>query len=211
MKLRFGFFLVLVACSSVCFSQTAEELVNRNIQARGGLEKLQAIKTVRISGTAIGSDGTPVKLVVENMRPNFVREETTIAGMTGIAAYDGKVGWQIQPFGGRKDPQLMGEDDLRDLLIDSDLEGPLINYKAKGNSVEFMGHDEVDGDDALRLKVTMKDGDIIYYYLDPDTYLEIRKEIQGVHSRRSEGKRHRFRILQSCRRRDVPVLHDLWA
>jgi hypothetical protein len=70
----------------------------------------------------------------------------------------------------------MGEDDARDLVIDSDFDGPLVDYKDKGNTVEYLGHDMVDGDDALRLKVTLRNGDIIYYYLDPDTYLEIRKE-----------------------------------
>ena len=72
----------------------------------------------------------------------------------------------------------MGEDDLRDLLLDADFEGPLVDYKEKGNTVEYLGHDVVDGDDALRLKVTLKNGDIIYDYLDPDTFIEIRKEIQ---------------------------------
>ncbi len=72
----------------------------------------------------------------------------------------------------------MGEDDLRDMLLDADLDGSLVDYKQKGNTVEYLGHDIVDGDDALRLKVTLKNGDTVYYYLDPDTYLEIRKEIQ---------------------------------
>ena len=72
----------------------------------------------------------------------------------------------------------MGEDDLRELILDADFDGPLVDYKEKGNTVEYLGHDIVDGDDALRLKVTLKNGDIIYYYLDPDTFLEIRKEIQ---------------------------------
>ncbi|PYX46006.1 MAG: hypothetical protein DMG79_17790 [Acidobacteria bacterium] len=98
--------------------------------------------------------------------------------MTSVSAYDGTTGWQIQPFGGHKDPELMGEDDLKDLLLDADFDGPLVDYKEKGSTVEFLGHDVVDGDDALRLKVTLKDGDIIYYYLDPDTYLEIRKDVQ---------------------------------
>ena len=72
----------------------------------------------------------------------------------------------------------MGEDELRDLLLDSDFDGPLADYKEKGNIVEYLGHDLVDGDDALRLKVTLKNGDVVYYFLDPDTYLEIRKEVQ---------------------------------
>jgi hypothetical protein len=158
-------------------SQTADELVNKNIEAKGGIEKIKAIKTLRMTGKLI-TGGITATTGQENMRPNLVRETVSLQGMTAVQAYDGSVGWQIQPFGGRKDPELMGEDDMRDLLIDSDFDGPLVDYKTKGNAVEYLGHDEVDGDDALRLKVTLKDGDIIYYYLDPDTYLEIRKETQ---------------------------------
>jgi hypothetical protein len=158
-------------------SQTADELINKNIEAKGGLDKIKAIKTWRISGKVIGG-GITATATQENMRPNLVRETFSLQGMTAVQAYDGSTGWQIQPFGGRKDPEFMGEDDMRDLLIDSDFDGPLVDYKEKGNTVEYLGHDVVDGDDAFRLKVTLKDGDIIYYYLDPDTYLEIRKETQ---------------------------------
>jgi hypothetical protein len=162
----------------LAFSQTADELVNKNITARGGLDKIKAIQTLRVSGTAMTPYGVPAAVMTENMRPDMVRETFSIVGMTAVQAYDGTTGWQIQPFGGKKDPQLMGEDDLRDLQLDSDIEGALVDYKAKGNTVEFMGHDVVDGDDALRLKVTLKTGDILYYYLDPDTYLEVRKDVQ---------------------------------
>ncbi len=177
MKRWLVLFLAL-CCFGVCaLAQTADELVSKNIQAKGGLEKIKAIKTLRITGNSV-TNGTPIVIVTENMRPNLVRESFSIAGMTAIQAYDGSTGWQISPFGGRKDPELLGEDDTRDLQLESDLEGPLVDYKAKGNTVEFLGHDTVDGDDALRLKVTLKNGDIVYYYLDPDTYLEIRKETQ---------------------------------
>ena len=158
-------------------SQTADELVNKNIEAKGGMDKIKAVKTRRMTGKMIGG-GIVAATGQENMRPNLVRETFSLQGMTAVQAYDGSTGWQVQPFGGRKDPELMGEDDLRDLLIDSDFDGPLVDYQAKGNVIEFLGHDTVDGDDALRLKVTLKDGDIIYYYLDPDTFLEIRKETQ---------------------------------
>ena len=169
---------VALCCFSICgLAQTADELVNKNVQARGGLEKIKSIKTLRITGKSV-TGGTPIVIVTENMRPNLIRESFSIAGMTAVQAYDGTSGWQISPFGGRKDPEFLGEDDIRDLQLDSDLEGPLVDYKAKGNTVEFLGHDTVDGDDALRLKVTLKNGDVVYYYLDPDTYLEIRKETQ---------------------------------
>jgi hypothetical protein len=177
MRYWLGLLLVIFCFHLTAASQTAEELITKNIEAKGGMEKVKAVKTWRMTGKLIGG-GIVAMVGQENMRPNLVRETFSLQGMTAVQAYDGSTGWQIQPFGGRKDPELMGEDDMRDLLIDSDFDGSLVDYKAKGNVVEYLGRDIVDGDDALRLKVTLKDGDIIYYYLDPDTYLEIRKETQ---------------------------------
>jgi hypothetical protein len=180
--------MVLVAASCfgvfVCgrtLAQTAEELVNKNVQAKGGLEKMKAAKTRLTTGKVRGAGrrrATVAAFRQMNMRPNFFRQNLSMQGMTAVQAYDGSVGWQTNPFRGRKDPELMGEDNLRDLLLDADFDGPLVDYAEKGNKIEYLGHDLVDGDDALRLKVTLKNGDIIYYFLDPDTYLEIRKEIQ---------------------------------
>ncbi|HVO81807.1 MAG TPA: hypothetical protein VMT28_13815 [Terriglobales bacterium] len=169
--------LAVLSFNPMASSQTAQELVAKNIEAKGGLDKIEAIKTFRKTGK-FSQQGFNAVVNQENMRPNLVRETFAVQGMTAVQAYDGSVGWQIQPFGGKKDPQYMGDDDMRDLLIDSDFDGPLVNYKQKGNVVEYLGHDTVDGDDALRIKVTLKNGDIIYYYLDPDTYLEIRTETQ---------------------------------
>src|SRR5271166_4060159 len=169
----------VVLCLGIhALSQTADELVQKNIEAKGGLDKIRAVKTLRITGRAERSGRSPVVVVIEHERPNEMRQDTTRAGMTSVVAYDGKQGWTIQPFSGRKDPQLMGEDDLRDLQLDADIDGPLVDYQAKGNTIEYMGHDTVDGDDALRLKVTLKNGDVLYYDLDPDTILEIRRESQ---------------------------------
>ena len=174
----------VIVLTAVCWlavfgqAQTAEELVAKNIEAKGGMEKIKAIHSVKITGKLLVGDGITAASVQENERPNLVRENVSLQGMTAVTAYDGTTGWQIQPFEGHKDPQLMGEDDLRDLLLDADFDGPLVDYKEKGNTIEFLGHDVVDGDDALRLKVTLKNGDIVYYFLDPDTFLEIRKEVQ---------------------------------
>jgi len=171
--------LLAVSCLGVLGqAQTADELVSKNIEAKGGIEKIKAIKSVRVTGKLSGGGGFTATTTQENQRPNLLRETISLQGMTAITAFDGKTGWQIQPFGGHKDPEFLGEDDLRDLLLDADFDGPLVDYKEKGNTVEYLGHDVVDGDDALRLKVTLKNGDIIYYFLDPDTFLEIRKEVQ---------------------------------
>jgi hypothetical protein len=170
--------LIAVSCLSVFApAQTVEELVSRNIRAKGGLEKIKAITSVRMTGELEGDEFKAAESQ-ESKRPNLVRKNLSLQGMTAVKAYDGSNGWQIEPFGGHKDPELLGEDDLRNLLLDADFDGPLVDYEEKGNTVEYLGHDEVDGDDALRLKVTLKSGDIIYYFLDPETNLEIRKEVQ---------------------------------
>lgn len=168
-------FLCIFGVAAALYGQTAEELVRKNIMAHGGPDKVKAIKTVRMTGRLQAGSFT-AKVGRDAMAPNLVRETMTLQGMTEIQAYDGKTGWKISPFEGRKDPELLGEDDLRQLLDESDFYGPLVDYQAKGNKVEYLGHDDVDGDDALKLKVTLKNGDLVYYYLDPETFLEIRME-----------------------------------
>jgi hypothetical protein len=158
-------------------AQTADELVAKNIQAKGGLEKIKAIQSLRMKGR-LNQGGFTAQIGQEGKRPNMLRSTFTVQGMTAIQAYDGQTGWQISPFQGRKDPELLGEDDLRDLVEDADMDGPLVDYKEKGNTVEYLGHDTVDGDDVYRLKCTLKNGDVVNYYLDPDSFLEIRTERQ---------------------------------
>jgi hypothetical protein len=167
----------LMLLAGVAAAQTADELVAKNLAAKGGAEKIKAIHSLRLAGR-LQSGGFRARVGTEAKVPNLLRETFTIQGMTGIEAYDGSVGWQISPFEGRKDPELLGEDDMRDLVEEADFYGPLVDYQQKGNRIEYLGHDTVDGDDALRLKVTLKNGDIVYYYLDPDTFLEIRTEKQ---------------------------------
>lgn len=169
--------LGIICSTAVLAAQTAEELVAKNLEAKGGIDKIKAIKTVKFSGKFQQGSFT-AQVSQEAKAPDYIREMFTVQGMTQIQAYDGKTGWQISPFQGRRDPEMLGEDDLRDIVEDADFYGPLVDYKEKGNTIEYLGHDTVDGDDVYRLKVTLKNGDIVYYYLDPDTYIEIRTERQ---------------------------------
>lgn len=167
----------LIGLSTLVAGQTADQVVSKNLGAKGGIEKIKALKSLKMTGRFQQGDFT-ADVGQESRPPNLIRETLTVQGMTQIQAYDGATGWQINPFQGRKDPELLGEEDLRDLTEDADFYGPLVDYREKGNSVEYLGPATVDGDDAYRLKVTLKNGDIFYYYLDPDTYLEIRIERQ---------------------------------
>jgi len=170
--------LLFFFCFSLCgFAQTADELVSKNLQAKGGLEKIKAIHTLRTAAD-LDAGFFKAKLSSESQRPDLFRTNTIIQGMTAVQAYDGSTAWQISPFNGKKDPQLMGEDQSRGLIEQADFDGPLVDAQSKGNKIEYLGHDQVDGDDAYKLKVTLKNGDILYYYLDPDTYLEIQIDRQ---------------------------------
>ena len=174
--------VVGVVIASVCwaapiFAQTAEDLVARNIEAKGGVAKIKAIKSVRMTGRLQQGDFS-ARVGQEAKAPDLLRVTFTIQNMTQVQAYDGSTAWQISPFNGRKDPELLGEDDMRDLVEQADFYGPLVDAREKGNTIEYVGHTIVDGDDAFRLKATLKNGDIFYYDLDPDTYLEIRIETQ---------------------------------
>lgn len=171
-----------VICAAALLSaQTAEELVNKNLAAHGGVEKLKAIHSLRMTGK-MQQGSFAIQIGMDTMAPDSVRQTFTLMGMTGIMAYDGTIGWRIMPFQGRKDPEMLGVDDLRGIQDDADFYGHLVDFKEKGNTIEYLGHDTVDGDDAYRLKVTLKNGDIVYYYLDPETFLEIRTEsTQFIH------------------------------
>ena len=167
----------LLCCVSAARGQTAEELVAKNIEAKGGIAAIKAITSMRTSGK-LETQGIVIVIGTDQKPENLIRQSATIQGMSQIVAYDGSEGWQINPFSGRRDPEKMGEDDTRDLVEGGDFYGPLVDYQQKGSKVEYIGHTTVDGDDAFLLKVTLKNGDIIKYFLDPDTYLEIRTEKQ---------------------------------
>lgn len=174
---RWLWMLVVLASAGVSCAQTVDELVAKNLEAMGGLDKINAIKTLRMSGRLQTNDFS-ADVAQDWKAPGLIRQSFTLQGMTQVAAYNGQFGWQISPFEGRKDPERLGDDDTRDLIEDAYLYDPLADYQAKGSTVEYLGMDTVDGDDAYKLKVTLKNGDILYFYLDPDTYMGIRLERQ---------------------------------
>jgi outer membrane lipoprotein-sorting protein len=157
-------------------AQTVDEIIAKNIEAKGGLDKLKAVQSMRISGKMMVGPGMEAPMVIEMARPHKVRMEFTFQGMTGIQAYDGKGGWSVMPFMGKKEPEPMSADDLKQAEDQADIDGPLVDYKEKGNQVEYLGKDEVEGTPVHKLKITKKNGDVQTLYLDADSYLEIKAE-----------------------------------
>ncbi len=173
---RLGLVLGAAALSLPLQAQTVDELIQKNVEARGGLEKLKSVQSLRVTGKMTMGPGLEAPIVLELKRPNQVRMEFVLQGMTGVQAYDGQAGWTLMPFGGRKDPQPMSPDELKDTEEQADIDGPLVDYKAKGHTVELVGKEKAEGTDAYKLKVTLKNGDVRYTFLDAEYFLEIRSE-----------------------------------
>ena len=159
-------------------AQSVDEVIANNVKARGGLEKIKAVRSVRTT-SKLTQGSFRAAYVQENKRPDRVREEAIIQGLAQVQAYDGKVGWQISPFSGRKDPELMSQDDTKTLVIDADIDGALVDYKQKGHKAELVGHDSVEGTDCYKVKLSLKNGDVRYYFLDSDSFLELKIENQS--------------------------------
>jgi len=179
--------IVAVLSIPVIFAQetnqpTVDELVAKNIEAKGGAPALNSLQTLRSTGKLLLPFQGQIELgyLETKKRPDEVRTEASLQGMTQIEAFDGKDGWKISPFFGRKDPERMSADDVKALVEDTEMGGPLTDWKTKGSTVEYLGTEDVDGTLAHKLKVVRKNGDVSFVYLDPDHFLEIRIVTQRV-------------------------------
>ncbi len=157
-------------------AQTADEILAKVIVARGGRDKLHSIHSERVSGRiAFGEVRGP--FIVELQRPLKMHMQLTIQNMTMVRVYDGKsAGWANNPFAGKMNPDPLSEDELKKITEESDFDGPLVDYKEKGNQVELVGKDKVKDKDAWRMKLTTKNGDVRYYFFDADSFLLLKWE-----------------------------------
>lgn len=172
--------LTMVCATPMLHAQTVDEIIAKNIEAHGGAAKLKAIQSMKASGKAEIGPGMQAPAVQYQKRPHLIRREVTFQGMTMVQAYDGTDAWQIIPFQGKKDPELMPADERDEMIDESDMDGPLMDYAAKGNKVESLGKDKLEGTDVYKLKVTLKDGAVETVYIDTDSNLEVRVDTERM-------------------------------
>jgi len=140
--------LVMATALPVAAEATLDEIIATNIESRGGLEALKNIESLRIEGRMAMGPGMEAPITLEMQRPNSMRMEFVVQGMTGIQAYDGETGWQIMPFTGSSDPEKVSGDELEQMIDTADMDGPLVDYEQKGHTVELLGTADVDGTEA---------------------------------------------------------------
>lgn len=156
-------------------AQTTDEIVGKVLAARGGLEKAKAVKSERITGTIYFNAEMYGPFLAEFKRPGKMHNEVTIQNKTVVRTFNGKDGgWVSNPFVGKDAPEPMSADEVKDAVNESDFDGPLIDAKAKGNTLELTGTEKVEGRDAYIVKVTHKDGQVSAYSFDAKTFLLVK-------------------------------------
>jgi len=169
--------LVALAVPAVAAGQTADEIVAKSLAARGGVEKIKAVQAQRISGTISFGQGADGPFVIELKRPLKLHMEVTLAGQKLVRVYNGKgTGWTVNPFAEDHSPQPMAEEDLKNINDEADFDGPLVDYRAKGNQVELAGKDQVEGKEAFKVKLTRSTGEARTYFIDAASYQVVKWE-----------------------------------
>lgn len=168
--------VLLMSFAGIGRAQTADDIVAKTIAAQH-LDKLKSVQTRRLTGTmSILPMGIDAPVVFESKRPDKVRVTVTVQGADNIEAYDGTTAWALAPAQGKLTAEPVAGDDARSLRQQADFDGELVDYKAKGHTVELVGKEPVQGTDAWKLKVTLKDGDVQYQYIDAEHYLPVKVE-----------------------------------
>jgi hypothetical protein len=157
---------------------TADQIVEKNIAARGGVKAWREIQTMILNGKMDAGSQKNVELpfVLKLKRPQMSRLELDFAGKKALQIYDGKNGWKVRPFLGRNEVEPFTTAEIHTAADQGELDGYLIDHEAKGIKVEVMGADSVEGHDAYRLQLTMKDGQVRHLWVDAKSFLEVKVE-----------------------------------
>lgn len=177
------FTTLALAFAGSAAATSLDEVLACNFETLGGLDNIKGVNSARLTGTmTMGPMQAPFR--IEYQAPDHVRMEFEVQGMTAVQAYDGETGWAIMPFMGKTTPETMAEDELKSIQEMAEWEGPLVDWQAKGHTVELVGTEEVEGTEAYAVKVIRADSeDESTFYLDTEYCLPFltkgMREIQG--------------------------------
>ena len=157
---------------------TATQIVEKNVAARGGLQAWRNVKTLSMSGKldAGGRQKVQLPFVLEMERNRKTRLELQFNGQTAVQVYDGTNGWKLRPFLNRNDVEPYTPEELKAASTQAELDGPLVDYAAKGTKVELEGVQQVEGHDAFNLKLTLKNGEVQHIWVDAQSFLDVKVE-----------------------------------
>ena len=203
---------MLMAADTAQTKLSAAQIVDKNIAARGGMKAWRAVQTLSEEGKmGVGGNQratlqvpmpnkegkipgdlrpkTEVELpfAMDRERPRKSRFELKFKGETAVQVYDGTNGWKLRPYPNRQEVEPYSQDELKIASMETDLDGPLVDYASKGIKVELDGIEKVEDRDCYKLKLTMSDGRTIHDWIDAQSFLEAKIEGQP---RKLDGKDH---------------------
>jgi len=155
-------------------AETLDGVVTRAIAALGGAERLRACQTRLTVGKISFDGGSENPFTVAQKRPNRLHMEIFFSSGVLMRAFDGKAGWQANPFAERKDAYPMSPEERRNIEEEAEFDDPLLDWKARGSRVELLGKEPLDGRSAYRLRVTTANGLVQELWLDAETFLRAR-------------------------------------
>ena len=163
---------------SATVALTATQIVEKNVAARGGLQAWRSVRTLSMSGKldAGGKQKVQLPFVLEMERSRKTRLELQFNGQTAVQVYDGTNGWKLRPFLNRNDVEAYTPEELKAASMQADIDGPLVDYAAKGTKVELEGIQQVDGRDAFNLKLTLSTGQVQHIWVDAQNFLDVKIE-----------------------------------
>ena len=166
---------------------TVDQVIERNVAARGGLKAWRAINTLSMSGQmeAGGKKNSALPFVMEMKRPHKSRLEIAFEGQTAVQVYDGSQGWKVRPFLDRNEVEPFTADEAKAAAAWDELDGPLVDYARKGTRVQLLGTEAVEGHPAYKLKLTMNSGEQRRLWIDAKSFLEVKIDGQP---RKMDGK-----------------------
>jgi outer membrane lipoprotein-sorting protein len=145
-----------------------EELLDKYYKAIGQ-DKIIKAQTMKMTGK-IFQMGMEMTMTIIKKRPNLSRTEVDVQGTKIVFAVDGENGWMIMPFTGSSDPQDMPADQLNNTKKE-DMDGPFFNWKEKGNMLELVGKEDMEGTPVYNVKITSKDSTVANYYMDATKFV----------------------------------------
>lgn len=159
--------------AAIVGAMTVDEVVEKHIEARGGLEKIHSVSTMKVTGKFL-SGGMEIPFVATWKRPNLLHIEMNVQGAQFVKAHDGQMVWIINPFSGSSAPQKESEFEQKTFPVHADMDGFLVDWKDKGYSVESLGMDDVEGTEVHHLRVDTHQEVKVDLYLDTEYFLIIK-------------------------------------
>ena len=180
--------LFLAACFtlSVSFAQSADDIINKHINAIGGKDNWKKVTSMVQSGT-MSFQGMDIQMKVSTIHNKASRTDLTIMGMNGYQIVTNTEGWSYMPFQGQASVEAMTADQINEQQSTLDVQGVVIDYAEKGHSAEFIGKEDVDGTECLKIKMTLKRGTTQTLFIDPSTYFII-KTVSVVNANGQEAE-----------------------